>query len=254
VSDGVATGQTITGCTSHDNIAADTTYRHGFAFANGASSFSITNSKAWNVDIGLDIQASAGSNSGGTVNYNVFVGKGMGQTEHGTGVFLGAANASYSNSNVDIINNTIVSEDADGQALLIGRYNDTATIQIKNNIITNVNGGNVVVVALSTVGYPTMDYNVYYSTKAKPFSDKGTDLTFEEWKAASGQDAHSIFADPLFRSATDFCPTAAGPGINKGTDVGLTTDGRGLPIRGLPDIGWCEYQPTGGGLGMRIIY
>lgn len=79
------------------------------------------------------------------------------------------------------------------------------------------------------------------------------------WKA-QGEDtlpethATSIVADPLFKSTTDFRLKAGSPAINAGTDVGLTTDYLGKPIRGLPDIGAYEFQSVGGGLGMGIIY
>jgi hypothetical protein len=42
--------------------------------------------------------------------------------------------------------------------------------------------------------------------------------------------------------------------INAGTDVGLTTDFLGKPIRGLPDIGAYEFYGGAGQLGMGMIY
>lgn len=67
-------------------------------------------------------------------------------------------------------------------------------------------------------------------------------------------DGTSKTTDPLFRSASDYRLRAGSPAINAGTDVGLTTDYLGKPVRGVPDIGAYEFQSVGGGLGMGIIY
>jgi hypothetical protein len=57
-----------------------------------------------------------------------------------------------------------------------------------------------------------------------------------------------------FTDASDYRLRAGSPAINAGTDVSLTTDYLGKPIRGVPDIGAYEFQSVGGGLGMGIIY
>jgi hypothetical protein len=57
-----------------------------------------------------------------------------------------------------------------------------------------------------------------------------------------------------YTTYSDFRLKAGSPAINAGTDVGLTTDFLGKPIRGVPDIGAYEFQSVGGGLGMGIIY
>ena len=64
--------------------------------------------------------------------------------------------------------------------------------------------------------------------------------------------ATSKNADPLFRSATAFRLKAGSPAINAGTDVGLTTDFLGKPIRGLPDIGAYEFYGSTGNFGFNF--
>jgi hypothetical protein len=61
-------------------------------------------------------------------------------------------------------------------------------------------------------------------------------------------DVNTQFADPLFRSTTDFRLKAGSPAINAGTDMGLTTDFLGRPIIGIPDIGAYEHTPSGGSI------
>lgn len=96
---------------------------------------------------------------------------------------------------------------------------------------------------------PDEQYCIWYSTAT---GDRN-------WKA-QGEDtlpethATSIVADPKLQSATDYRLRAGSPAINAGTDVGLTTDFLGKPVRGVPDIGAYEFQNVGGGLGMGIIY
>jgi len=57
--------------------------------------------------------------------------------------------------------------------------------------------------------------------------------------------------DPMFVSASDFRLLPSSPAINAGTDVGLTTDYRGMtvPQRGAVDIGAYEFGPGDAGWG-----
>jgi hypothetical protein len=52
-----------------------------------------------------------------------------------------------------------------------------------------------------------------------------------------------------FTAYTDYRLKAGSPAINAGTDVGLTTDFLGKPIRGLPDIGAYEFYGATGNFG-----
>ena len=67
-------------------------------------------------------------------------------------------------------------------------------------------------------------------------------LTYAAWETAYGGTTHSVQADPLFISTSDFHLNAASPCINAGVNVGLTIDYAGNEIRGLPDIGAYEYR------------
>lgn len=96
-------------------------------------------------------------------------------------------------------------------------------------------------------------HSVNTTIKNVIFSGTTTDINTTGGTVTEGNNiAHTT--DPLFRSATDYRLRAGSPAINAGTDVGLTTDFLGKPVRGLPDIGAYEFQSVGGGLGMGIIY
>jgi len=53
-------------------------------------------------------------------------------------------------------------------------------------------------------------------------------------------------------NAADYRLRAGSPAINAGTDVGLTTDYLGKPVRGTPDIGAYEFQSVAGGMLMGL--
>ncbi|HMG68949.1 MAG TPA: choice-of-anchor Q domain-containing protein, partial [Chitinophagaceae bacterium] len=92
----------------------------------------------------------------------------------------------------------------------------------------------------------TNDYNLYYI-----LNDPGTHFrayfgayysTLATWQAATGQDAHSLSSNPLFKNVlSDWSLQPGSPCINTGVDVGLTRDILGNPIVGLPDMGAYEY-------------
>jgi hypothetical protein len=121
---------------------------------------------------------------------------------------------------------------------------DTA-INIKNNIFYNPTKYHIWIINDGINAKLTSDYNIFY-----PNIDNGfryindTDIdSFESWQLHTGQDAHSIVADPLFVSSSDFYLQPASPAINAGVSVGLTTDYWGNPVpRGsAPDMGAYEF-------------
>ena len=79
--------------------------------------------------------------------------------------------------------------------------------------------------------------------------DSARDWT--SWTTTLGHDTHGLGpnTNPLFKNSggsyskdLDFALQSTSPAINKGANVGLSTDYKGKPISGLPDIGAYEYQ------------
>jgi len=101
------------------------------------------------------------------------------------------------------------------------------------------------------------DYNSYYPDGATLFVRSGVATTnFAGWQTAISDEAASIVVDPLMTDPAngDFTLQSGSPAIDAGVDVGLTEDYFGMPIRGLPDIGFYEYQPaTRPGSGVIIM-
>jgi hypothetical protein len=229
----VTGGRAIDNCTDYPTCAAGNR-RHGYVFANGHTGFSISRVFGRG-DLGLDIQATSGSNSGIVTN-SIFIGKGSGQGTYGTGILIGALNASY-NDNVQIYNSTSVSEHASGAGLYVEQYVNVASIA-KNNIFVNSAGGAAYLVD-TAAPYITTNYNDYYSS-GTIFSDKGTGRTFAGWKSASSQDSNSIVSNPLIDSY--YSPSISSPACGKGLNALVLIDYNGRPFRNPPAIGAYECR------------
>lgn len=89
-----------------------------------------------------------------------------------------------------------------------------------------------------------MDYNLYYDMPVVGQHDGSDYTTLAQWRAGSGYDVHSLWADPLLTSATDYHLTESSPCINAGVDLGLTLDYDGNTVGSSPDLGAYEYGST----------
>jgi hypothetical protein len=107
---------------------------------------------------------------------------------------------------------------------------------VENNIFDDYTLSTKYLVYDFTTSVPNpaaMDYNVYYDTAGATgalFDWQGKSLIgFSAYTAASGQEAHSQFADPLYVNITtspyNFDLASGSPGINAGTNLGVNTVG-----------------------------
>jgi len=116
------------------------------------------------------------------------------------------------------------------------------TNEIKNDIFYT--SGNIPQVQISTGYTAVFDYNLYYSDTYN-FSNAGTTYaSLSDWQTATGQDANSIVADPLLRSATDYRLQSSSPCIDSGINLDEVTDdyySTPRPLGGQTDIGATEY-------------
>jgi hypothetical protein len=113
--------------------------------------------------------------------------------------------------------------------------------RIRNNIVQN-NDGNVLYMGNAT---DTLDYNCYYPDGNR-FYWSGGHGNFAAYRAATGQDAHSILADPLFvdTAAHDFHLQDSSPCIDRGdpaTTPGYDLDGVWRPQGAAADMGAYEH-------------
>ncbi len=149
------------------------------------------------------------------------------------------------NTNVQVFNNTIYNCHRCYVLINMG----SNSVVVKNNIgMTTYNKWHPVFsLEKTSTANKIVDYNCWIK--------KGTDPTVVQngynvytslsaWRSATGFDAHSVLADPLFvnTSGADFRLQASSPAINRATGMGLTVDKAGvaIPQGGLPDMGAYE--------------
>lgn len=189
-------------------------------YVDGGKDSIIEQNYSYNNDIGIEIASEhAGkSTSNITVRSNVIYNNRL------TGIAMGGYDTKRGSTvNCKIVNNTVYKNDTlgDGSGQLYVQY-DTQNNVIKNNIFvassTDVlfyneytkNSGNVV------------DYNLYFAPGGSSEANwtwKNKDYTgFSAYKSGTGNDAHSLFADPKFVNAAggDFHLLSSSPAIDAG--------------------------------------
>ncbi|MGA7830245.1 MAG: hypothetical protein WCA21_04720 [Terracidiphilus sp.] len=130
----------------------------------------------------------------------------------------------------------------------------TSTVDVKDNIFYSQLANDTNDVGLSyyleysDVSTITSDYNLFYriSPSLTIVHTFDPNYSFSMSSASSltvdlGWEAHSIFADPDFVSASDFQLQASSPAIGTGTNDGVTTDILGNTRTGSPTMGAYTY-------------
>jgi parallel beta-helix repeat protein len=120
-------------------------------------------------------------------------------------------------------------------------------IDLRNNILYHSGGGNHYAISITgdLTTYPLYsDYNDIYAPSAYVGFYAGNRTTLAEWQSATGQDAHSISADPSFVSLSTPDLHISPPSSVSGAGiaiVGITTDFDGDTRSSIPDIGADEF-------------
>ncbi len=141
-------------------------------------------------------------------------------------------------------------------AMSMGMYLAAGSVaQVRDNIVVNNlgllgtrgYGSSAVYAAGTNAQFGTINHNNYYVNPAgsgrKYIGQIGTaaSTTLAQWKTATGQDANSISADPLFTSFTNLSLQSGSPSLNTGISIaGITTDINNATRTSPPAMGAFE--------------
>jgi hypothetical protein len=249
--DGVIRDNVVHDITSFGNPAYGDEYAADGIYVDGGARITIERNRVYRVDLGIELASEhAGRTTSDVIARNNLVYFGQ-----SAGISIGGYDASVGGTeNCTIVGNTLMRNDSagTGSGELQIQYHASGN-RFANNIVYAGDLGLVVNAFTGDTADPAaLDYNLYDS-------DGGLAGTFWVWqgaeykelasyRAASGQDAASIFADPRFVDPVapdlrvDFLSPSIGNGFDFGADVVGATDFAGDPrvIGAGIDIGAYE--------------
>jgi Right handed beta helix region len=220
-------------------------------YVDGGASITIERNRIRNTDIGIELASEA---RGGNSSY-IVVRNNLIYRSNAAGMSIGGYAPNRGGADhCTIVNNTLVENDTHmtGSGEFQIQYHAAENI-FKNNLLfsgeQNLAVNNL---ASSRTSPAVVDANLYASHQGAESSKwrwRGTDYQgFANYRARSGQDAHSFFSDPLFvdGNADDFRPAVNSPGLEKGEDLGQILGAfdyaGGLRVHGdKVDIGAYEH-------------
>jgi len=207
-------------------------------YVDGGTNILIERNLVHHVDLGIEM---ASEHSGKTTS-DVIARSNVVFFGNSAGISIGGYAKKVGGSDqVTVVNNTLYKNDGKktGSGEFQIQFHATNNVFMNNIVYSNSQGLLVNNFTNSTSDPAAVDYNLYYSGGAArnaTFEWVGkTYKGFPAYLAATGNDAHSSYADPLFLNATtpdlQVEPTspAVNAGINLGTDVVGTLDFAGNP-------------------------
>lgn len=166
----------------------------------------------------------------------------------GISVTAGSGYGVYYNS-VNLATNQTVATGFSTAFLVTSAVTATGAVDARDNIfvVTTTVGTPYPVYVGSATGaavFSDINYNVYFNATNVGFLGSAR-TSLSAWQTATGRDANSLFADPLYTSATDLHLQAGTPAKNAGTPIaGVTVDFDGNPrSANRPEIGADEIAP-----------
>lgn len=159
----------------------------------------------------------------------------------------------YGSKNNQILNNTVYFPPGRGKRALQVKNGSTGNI-VKNNIFV---GGLSPAIEIDNDSSIVSDYNLLFSAAGDKVvnNEDISDFTYtlQEWRQTTGNDLHSLVADPLFfrlhSAPLDFHLRTGSPAIDAGVDmanVGSDLGNGSRPQNGKWDLGAYETPQPGG--------
>ncbi|MCJ8013870.1 right-handed parallel beta-helix repeat-containing protein [Paenibacillus sp. KQZ6P-2] len=189
-------------------------------YVDGGKDSIIERNYSYNNDIGIEIV----SEHAGKATSNITIRSNLIYNNRLTGIAMGGYDTKRGSTvNCRIINNTLYKNDTlgDGNGQLYVQY-DTQNNIIENNIFVASSANVLIYNGYTKNSGNVVDYNLYFapggSSKATWTWKNNLYTGFAAYRNGTGNDAHSLFADPLFLNASsnDFHLQSASPAVDSG--------------------------------------
>jgi hypothetical protein len=244
-------GNIIYNITSYDNPAYGKSYSADGIYVDGGTQIVIERNLVHDTDLNLELA----SEHSGKVTSFITARSNLIYYANSVGVSIGGYGpARGGTDHCDIVNNTLFMNDTKntGGGEFQIQYYATNNI-FENNIVNATSQGLFLHSFTKSEPDPaTLDYNLYFSSTGAAAGiwrwNQTKYVGFANYQQATGQDAHSNFANPLFLSTTtpDLQVQPSSPAVDKGINLGPsvvgTLDFAGNPRVQGPDIDIGAYE------------
>ena len=206
-------------------------------YVDGGTNIIIERNLVHNVDLGIEM---ASEHLGHDTSF-VTARSNLIYFGNSAGISIGGyANNVGGSDNINIVNNSLLEND--------GKQTGSGEFQIQYHATSNLFENNIVYAGKqglllhdytnSTASPATLDYNLYYSAGSATFVwQKNSYNGITAYQTASGEDDHSIYADPLYLSLTtpDLHVQPSSRAVNAGNNLGPAIVGT-LDFAGNPRV------------------
>jgi hypothetical protein len=238
--DGEVSGNIVYNITSFDNPAYGKQYAADGIYVDGGTQIVIERNVVRAADLNLELASEnfAKLTSFITARSNLIY------DANSVGVSIGGYGAKRGGTDrCDIVNNTLFMNDTKNTGSGEFQIQYYATNNIFENNIVNASAQGLFLHSItdSEPDPAALDYNLYFSPGGAMAGiwewNKTRYKGFAKYQQATGQDAHSSFANPLFLSAVtpDLQVQASSPAVNAGNNLGPTVVGT-LDFAGNPRV------------------
>jgi len=228
--DGVISDNTVYNITSAKNPAYGGSLGADGIYVDGGTRITIERNLVHHADLGIELA----SEHKGKLTSNITARSNIVHDCYMVGISIGGYGANRGGTDsCNIVNNTLYNNDitSTGSGEFQIQFNATNNVFDNNIVYASAQGIFVNNFTKSAAAPATLNHNLYYSSVGASNGvwlwNNITRTGLAAFKSATGNDAASQFATPLFTNATagDFHVAATSPAVNAGTNLGATIEG-----------------------------